>query len=293
MQIVSDRGGDLAEAQLGGLNIHFAPLLLTLNGKTYRSGIDISASEFYRLLEQSNEFPITAQPSIGDLAELYRELAKTDPEILSFHISSGLSGTSNAARLAAQQVPEAHVTFFDSLSLSGEQGWQVEAAAHAAKAGWSLEQISHLVEQIRQASDACFTVGTLRYLIHGGRVSHLKGMLASILNIRPVIGVDKTMGKYEQLGQARTQKGAFQKMAEIVGAQHAPGTRLRAQVFHAANEEGAAQLQEAMNARFTCHWEATAPVAPVLGAHTGPSLVALIYGPQAVYDQVPGLVVGP
>lgn len=287
MQIVSDRGADLAEAQLGKLNIHLAPLMITLGGKTYRSGVDISSEDFYRLLEQSKEFPTTAQPSIGDLADLYRELAKTDPEILSFHISSGLSGTSNAARLAAQQVPEANVTFFDTLSLSGEQGWQVEAAARAAQAGWSIEQIKALVEEVRAASDAIFTVTTLRYLIHGGRISHMKGLLGSILNIRPIIGVDKTSGKYEQLGQARTQKAALQKIVDLVAEKHIPGTRLRAQVFHGANSEGATQLQELLNARFSVHWEPTAPIAPVLGAHTGPGLVALIYGPQAVYERIP------
>lgn len=287
MQIVSDRGMDLAESQLRDTGIHLAPLMITLAGKTYRGGVDISSEEFYRLLEQTAEFPSTAQPSVGDLADIYRSIAQNDPEILSFHISSGLSGTANAARLAAQQVPEAHVTFFDTLSLSGEQGWQVEAAARAAKAGWSKAQIEGLVEKVRAATDAMFTVATLRYLIHGGRVSHLKGMLASILNIRPIIGVDKMTGKYEQLGQARTQKAAFQKMVDLVAEKHASGSKLRAQVFHGANPEGAAQLQELMNARFTCHWEETGPIAPVLGAHTGPGLVALIFGPLEAYADIP------
>ncbi len=287
MQIVSDRGMDLAETQLQGLDIHLAPLLITLAGKTYRSGIDIQPDEFYRLLEQTDQFPTTAQPSVGDLADIYRRLAATDPEIISFHISSGLSGTINAARLAAQQVPEAHVTFVDTQSLSGEQGWQVEAAARAIKAGWSKEQVLALVERVRAGADAIFTVPTLRYLIHGGRISHLKGMLGSILNIKPIIGVDKTTGKYEQLGQARTMKQAFAKMTDIVASQHAPGTPLRAQIFHGHNDEGAEQLRATLDQRFPCTWGPTAPIAPVLGAHTGPGLVALIYGPQATFTEVP------
>lgn len=287
MQIVSDRGMDLVDAQMQGLNIHLAPLLITLAGKTYRGGVDIDADTFYQLLEKTNDFPTTAQPSVGDLAEIYRKLARTDPDILSLHISSGLSGTINAARLAAQQVPEANVTFIDTLSLSGEQGWQVQAAARAVRAGWPKERVLALVEQVRAASDAHFTVATMRYLINGGRVGHIKGLLASILNIRPTIGVDKVTGKYEQLGQARTQKAAFQKMVDLAAEHQPAGSALRAQIFHARNSEGAAQLQEYMNARFSCQWEPSGPLAPVLGAHTGPGLVALIYGPAAAYADIP------
>lgn len=287
MQIITDRGADLAPSQMQGLNIHFVPLLITLQGKTYRSNVDITSDEFYRMLGETDQFPSTAQPSIGDIAELMRTLAKDDPDILVFSISSGLSGTSNAFRLAADQVPEANITFFDTLCLSGEQGWQVEAAARAINAGWTLDQIKTLVEKVRVASDAHFTLGSLRYLVHGGRVSHMKGMLASILNIRPIIGVNKETGKYEQLAQARTAKASYAKMADLVADQHGTGTKLRTQIFHAANPEGVEQLKAAMNARFECNWGETAPVAPVLGAHTGPSMVALFYGPQAVYDEIP------
>jgi DegV family protein with EDD domain len=107
MQIVVDRGMDLAGKQLKDLDLHFAPLRLTLDGKTYVSGVDIQVDEFYKLLGETDGYPITSQPSAGDFAELYRELAKTDPEILSIHISSGLSGTINAAQAGAAMVPEA------------------------------------------------------------------------------------------------------------------------------------------------------------------------------------------
>ncbi len=78
------------------------PLLITLDGKTYRSGEDIEPGDFYRLLANTHSYPTTTQPSPGDFAALYRRLAKDDPEILSIHISSGLSGTFNAARLGAE-----------------------------------------------------------------------------------------------------------------------------------------------------------------------------------------------
>lgn len=142
MQIVSDPGMDLTPEQMAGLNIHLVPLTLTLDDKSYRSGVDIQPAESYRLLAATESFPTTSQPSAGEFADVYRQLAATDPDILSVHNSSGLSGTLNAARAGAALVPEAKVTFVDTKTLSGAQGWQVEAAARALKAGWALEKFS-------------------------------------------------------------------------------------------------------------------------------------------------------
>jgi DegV family protein with EDD domain len=287
MQIVSDRGMDLAPSQLSGLdNIHLIPLLLTLEGKTYQSGIDIEPEAFYRLLADTDSFPTTSQPSAGEFAELYWEIARTDPDILSIHISSGLSGTINAAREGAKLVPEAHVTFHDSLTLSAAEGWQVETAARALKQGRALPQILEMLDRISAATDTLFTLDEMRYLIHGGRISHLKGLLASVLNIRPVIGVSKEDGRYYQRSQARTFKRAVASLVEQVRRQHAPGTALRVQVMHAYNPEGAAALRDQLEALFDCTWLPTAPIAPVLGAHTGPSLVGVVFAPQAIFSDL-------
>ncbi len=285
MHIVTDRGMDLMPEQTEGLGIHFIPLTLTLGGKSYRSGEDIQPDEFYRLLEADGGFPTTSQPSPGVFADLYRRLAASDPDILSIHISSGLSGTINAARLGAQMVPEANVTIVDTKTLSGAQGWQVAAAARAAKAGWAKERIVALLDRIRAATDTVYTLSTLRYLIHGGRISHLKGLLGSVLNLKPIIGVEKAGGTYVQHGAARTLRGAILRIADLVAEQHALGSRLRVQVLHAANPEGAALLRERLDALFACEWLPTGPIAPVLGAHTGPGLVGLAYAPVAALGE--------
>ena len=287
MQIVTDRAMDLTPEQLEGLDIHYAPLTFTLDGKTYRSGEDIQPEEFYRLLKASPNFPTTSQPSAGDFAGLYRQLAAKDPEIMSIHISSGLSGTINAARAACELVPEASVTLVDTKTLSGAQGWQVEAAARAAKAGWTKEQIVQLLERVRSAVDILYTIATLKYLVHGGRISHLKGLLASMLNIKPIIAVEKEKGIYVQRGQARTLEQAILKLADTVAQQYAPGTALRLQPLHGANPEGALLLKKKLEQLFKCTWLPTGPIAPVLGAHTGPGLVGLVYAPQAVFADLP------
>jgi len=287
MQIVSDRGMDMAPEQMAGLDIHLVPLTLTLDGKTYRSGVDIQPDEFYRLLSATESFPTTSQPSAGDFAELYRKLAVTDPEILSIHISSGLSGTLSSARTGAKMVPEANVTHVDTKTLSGAEGWQVEAAARAAKAGWDKEKILALLERISAATDTIYTLATIKYLIHGGRISHIKGLLAQVLNIKPLIGVEKVNGTYVQQGQARSLEKAILKLADHVAERYAPGTLMRFQVLHGHNAEGAAMLRERLDKLFKCTWLPTSSIAPVLGAHTGPGLVGIAYAAMAAFPEMP------
>ena len=289
MQIVTDSGTDLLlpREQLEELEIHTVPLVVTLEGKTYREGVDIETDEFYRLLAESTSLPTTSQPSAGDFAEIYRKLAATDPDILSIHMSSGLSGTFNAARTGASMVPEANVTLVDTKTLSAAAGWQVEAAARAAKAGWSVEQILALMERIGDASESAYTLQELKYLIHGGRISHMKGLLASLLNIKPLIGVEKVNGTYVQLGQMRSFKAAVKGLVDRIGNLHTPGSALRVQVLHSYNPQGAALLREFIDQRFNCSWLPEGNLSLVLGAHTGPSMVGVAYAPVSVFADVP------
>lgn len=287
MQIVSDSGMDLSAEQMIGLELHLVPLTITLDDKSYRSGVDIQPEEFYSLLAATESLPITSQPSAGDFAEVYRRLAATDPDILSIHISSGLSGTVNAAQAGAAMVPEANVTIVDAKTLSGALGWQVEAAARAVRAGWSRERVLSLVERVSAATDTLYTLAELKYLIHGGRISHMKGLIASVLNIKPVIGVEKEGGTYVQMGQARAFKGAVRKLVDLIAAKHAPGTPLRVQVMHANNPQGATMLHDLLDQRFDCTWLPSSSIAPVLGAHTGPSLVGAVYAAWADLGDLP------
>jgi len=287
MQIVSDRGMDLSPEQMQGLTIHLVPLIIQLDGKSYVSGEDVQPDEFYKLLVSAEGLPTTSLPSPGEFASLYRELARTDPDILSVHISSGLSGTVNAAREGAKLVPEANVTIFDTFTLSGAQGWQVEAAARAAKAGWPLDKILSTLERVRDLTETIYTLPDLKYLIHGGRISHIKGLLASVLRIKPLIGVSKEDGRYYQRGQVRTLDRAFGKIVDIIAETYPAGTAMRLQVLHADNPAGAERLHALLDARFDCTWLPVGPIAPVLGAHTGPGLVGVAFAPLASYPDLP------
>ena len=289
MQIVTDSGTDftLAAEDASGLNVHIVPLVVTLDGKSYREGEDLLPDEFFPMLEASDNLPVTSQPSAGEFAELYRRLAVDDPDILSINMSSGLGGTFNSAQAGAELVPEANITLVDTKTLSAAAGWQVEAAARAAKAGWTVDQILPLLERISDASDSIYTLSELKYLIHGGRISHMKGLLASILNIKPMIGVEKVGGTYEQLGQLRTFKRAVSGLVDLMAKQHAPGSALRVQVLYSYNPEGAELLRQQVDERFDCTWRQIGPMSLVLGAHTGPSMVGVAYAPLEAFADMP------
>jgi DegV family protein with EDD domain len=283
MQIVTDRGADLTPEQMEGLNLHFAPLRIALDGKSYTSGVDLQPAEFYQLLDQTDSFPTTSQPSAGDFVELYRELAKTDPDILSIHISSGLSGTVNSARTAAAMVPEANVTIIDTMTLSVPEGWCVQAAALALKAGWSMDRVQELIKKISAQANGIFTLTTMKYLIHGGRISHIKGLLASLLNIKPIIGVEKVHGMYETHGQEITLKRAISKLVDVVTETYPAGTTLRVQPLHGWNPDGIEYLTRLLKERLTVVFEPVTHVAPVLGAHTGAGLIGLSVAPMDIF----------
>jgi DegV family protein with EDD domain len=285
MQIVTDSGTDLSlsKEEQKELNIHVVPLNVRLDDVTYREGVDIQPAEFYPLLEKSEGMPTTSQPSAGEFADTYRKILETDQDILSIHISSGLSGTYNSAIAGAELLPEANITVIDTKTLTAAAGWQVEAAARAVKAGWPIDKVKSLMERISAASDSIYTLSDLQYLIHGGRISHMKGLIASILNIKPLIGVEKVNGTYVQLSQARTFKRAVAGLVKIISDKYAPGTALRVQVLHSFNFEGAQRLRDLADETFDCTWLPEGHISLVLGAHTGPSMVGIAYAPQAEF----------
>ncbi|MBR6090906.1 MAG: DegV family protein [Anaerolineaceae bacterium] len=282
MQIVTDSAADLAPSQLAGLPIHFTTLRLSLGGEPFTG----TNEEFYKKLSETDEYPVTSQAAAGEFAELYRKVAKIDPNILSIHISGGLSGTINSARVGASMVPEARVTFWDSRTLSAALGWQVEAAARMVVKGFKLDKILERLTQIRDTVDGMFTLKELKYLIHGGRVSHLKGLLASMLNIKPIIGVDHITGMYTNAAQDMTFKRAMTRMINLDKTRYAGMGPLRAQLVHGNNPEGVDFLKQKAAAELKCSFDETVAVAPALGAHTGPSLAGIICGPQALFNDL-------
>jgi DegV family protein with EDD domain len=289
MKFVTDSGVNmnLTPQELKELNINVVPLRVTLEGTTYREGEDITNDDFYHLLASTRDLPKTTQPSPGEIAEVYRHLASTDPEILSIHMSSGLSGTYQSAVLASQLVPEARVTHVDTKTLSSPSGWQVEAAARAAQAGWSIDKILDMLKAIKAATETLFTLDELKYLIHGGRISHMKGLIASVLNIKPIIGVEKENGTYVQVAFMRSFQKALKGLVDIIERRHPAGSELKIEVVHANNLEWAERLQQMVAERFSFKQLPCKTMSIVLGAHTGPSMIGIAYAGASAFKEFP------
>ena len=286
MQIVTDSGSDITMEDAKKFNIHMLPLKIDLDGKSYRAGLDINSDEFFDLMDNADGMPVTSTPSVGEFQELYRELAKTDPEILSIHISSGLSATSNTAVQAAQLVPEAKITVLDTLTLSAGTGWQVMAAAKMRDAGAKLPDILVKLRQIQDATKTYFSLPTLKFLIAGGRISHLKGLLASLLGILPVIWVSNVDGKYYDVAKKRTFIKALEEIPNLILKDHPAGSVLQAQVCHASYPEGVRLIKEALEKVFKMEWLPDVHLGTALGAHTGRGLTGVVVARK---DQLPSI----
>ncbi|MEM6280801.1 MAG: DegV family protein [Chloroflexota bacterium] len=291
MKVVTDNGIDISPQQLEGLDVEIVALTITMGDDHYKGGVDIQSEEFYRILRSSDIFPVTSQPSPADFRERFLKIAETDKDIVSIHMSSKISGTYNSARLAAEELNasgQANVTVIDSKQASGALGWIVEAAARAAKAGWSHEQIVELINKIGPSCNLMFSPDTVKYLVHGGRVSHIRGMAASVLNIKPILEVQFGSGTIESVSTVRTMKKALAKQVDLIEDRYNANTKMRVQIEHADNTEMAAYLKEQMGNRFDCTFLPTTSVTPLIGAHTGPGVVAMVYGPVDAFADIPG-----
>ena len=287
MRIVTDSATDtgLLQDSYVNANISIVPLRVNLGEKNFQDG-DVEPDDFYVQLEKSDVLPVTSQPSAGEFAKVYRKIAKKDPDILSIHISSGLSGTVNSALAAEKMVPEANITIVDTKTLSAAAGWQVWAAAKGLKLGWSKEKILKKLKEVAAATSTFYTLKDLKYLIHGGRISHMKGLVASVLNIKPLIGVHKELGNYTQEGQARSFSKAIDGLVNIMGNTISSKDKLRVLVVHTGNPEGAQTLRDKIDDAFNCDWLPTGQISFVLGAHTGTSMIGVGFAKASVFKEL-------
>jgi DegV family protein with EDD domain len=285
MKIVTDCAADMPNEELEKLGIIQAPLFIQFPEGEVNSA-DISADDFYNRLEAMRpQIPTTAQPSGGIFAELYRRIAQAEKNILSIHISSGLSGTINAARDGGEQVEgEANVRFWDTLTLSGGERFQVLAAAFASKAGWAFNAIQERLAKIRERTEVIYTLDTLEYLARGGRIGRVKAMAGALLNLKPVIRVD-TDGRYSTVTTERTLGKSMKAIADHLVEKYGY-TPLWVTVLHGRFEEKAEVLAEEFKKKLNIAKLEVMRISPVLGVHTGPGIVGAAVVPMELMEDL-------
>jgi DegV family protein with EDD domain len=285
MKIVTDCAADMSVEELERLDITQAPLFIQFPEGEVNSA-DISADDFYNRLEAMRPaIPTTAQPSSGIFADLYRNLAEKEKEILSIHISSGLSGTINSARDGGEQVKSvAHVDYWDTLTLSGGERFQVMAAALASKANWAMQSMQDRLTKIREKTEVIYTLDTLEYLARGGRIGRVKAMAGALLNLKPVIRVAED-GKYSTVTSARTLGKSINAITEHV-YQRYTNTPLWVTVLHGRFAEKAEILTNELKSRMNIAKLEVARISPVLGVHTGPGIVGAAIVPMELMEDL-------
>jgi DegV family protein with EDD domain len=272
--------------EMQALDVVQAPLFLQFPEGEVNSA-DMSADEFYQRLEAMRPaIPTTAQPSAGLFADLYRQAAHGDKQILSIHVSSGLSGTLGAAQAGAELVaPDIEVNTWDSLTLSGGERFQVLAAAYAARAGWARAAIQQRLEAIRARTEVIFTLETLEYLVAGGRIGRVQAIASKLLNIKPIIHVEHHDGRYGTVAKARTLPRALTSIADHLHSLYA-AEPVWVSVMHGRFAEQAAALAGQLRARLNVARMETMRISPVLGVHTGPGIVGAAVAPMALLEDL-------
>lgn len=283
MQIVTDCAADLSPQERDTLGIIEAPLFIQFKEGEINSAA-ITPDEFYDRLEAMRpEVPTTSQPSSGLFADIYRRIAETGKEIVSVHISSGLSGTLNSARTAAGSVKEAVVSVIDTMTLSGGQRFQVLAAAWGARTGWGLEKIKERLDSIREATEVIYTLDTLEYLARGGRIGRVQALMGSALKIKPIIHVDRADGKYSTVSRSRTIRQALETIRDHLHERYGEEP-VWVTVLHGRFHEAAGSLSSLLEQRLNPARLEVKRISPVLGVHTGPGIVGAAVVPMRLLE---------
>jgi DegV family protein with EDD domain len=284
MIVVTDSAADLTPEDVQKHDIKIAPLHIQFPEGGV-SAEEITPDEFYRRLKAMDpEIPTTSQPSSGAFAELYKGLAGLGRDILSIHISSGLSGTLESARLGAQQAPGVNVTHVDSMTLSGGERYQVLAAAQAIQSGVSLKDIKERLDKIRAATETIYTLETLTYLARGGRIGRVQALAGSLLKLKPIIKVDKADGKYSTVGKERTLPKSLEAIREYLLGVYGTQSPVRVSVMHGQFAEQAHILQEMLAEKLNVAKSEVLRISPVLGVHTGPGVVGAAVVPATLFE---------
>ncbi len=280
--LVVDGGVDLPAGFAREYGIFLIPLMVNFGSDSYRSGVDMTAKEFYERLRERGEFPTTSQPSAGDYKAIYEEAAGTGLPILSIHVSSGLSGSISSARTAREMLPDLDITLVDTKTLSGEMAMQVMVAASMAREGRPVDEIVASLTSLHTDSNLFFTIDKLDYLRKGGRIGRVAGAVGSLLGIRPVVTVDKENGTYIPAGKARSFRRALDEIAEKIIADVGEGKDVSIMFLQGDVPAEVERLSAMLKSRLNVVWMEVMYVNPSLGAHIGPDAMGIAYYPGAL-----------
>ena len=273
IHIVTDSTADLIENYLDQYDIHIVPLTIHVDGETYTDRIDLQPEAFIEKMKNSNELPKSSQPATGKFKELYDRLGGDGSEIISIHMTGGMSGTVKSAQAAAQMT-DSKVTVIDSMYISHALTFQVVEAAKMASEGKSVSEIETRLTQVRKNTTLYVVVDVLDNLVKGGRIGKGKAMIGSLLNIKPIATLQD--GVYTPVAKARSHRQvvshlfkAFKedtagKMIRSVGISHANGMAMAGPLLQLIEDSGWNDVKLSFTS-------------PVISTHTGEGAIGFMY----------------
>jgi DegV family protein with EDD domain len=265
IKVVTDSTADLSSEMIKKYGIEVVPLSISINGETFLDRVDITPKEFIEKMKESDELPKSSQPATGVFHELYERLDKEGYEILSIHMTGGMSGTVRSAESAARMT-KAKVTVIDSLFISKALAFQVIEAAEMAQQGKTMEEIVSRINEIREQT---------RLLVKGGRIGKGKALIGSLLNIKPIASLED--GVYNPVAKVRSHTQVVKYLAKQFAEDVKGKTIKRVGLAHAEGIELAEKLKSAI-------YELTGFIkididdtTPVISTHTGVGAIGFMY----------------
>lgn len=279
--VLTDSTASIPPDIVEDLGIEVVPYYVHRGLDTLRDGVDITTEELARYLETATTLPTTSNPSPGDYLVGLQRLAERTREIVALTMTSKGSGAFQSCKAAVdilrEQLPRVQVAVVDTLQVAMAQGWAAIEAARAALAGLSLKDVVARVVEVAQKGMMIQTADTLRYLYMGGRIGRAKHLVGSLLNIRPLIGMQE--GTIVALGTARSRLKAYAGMVELMAQRVGAGASVKVAFTHVAALEGVRRLQEMVLPRFECVEVLTTQLSPALAVHSGPGTVGICFFP--------------
>lgn len=268
--LVTDSTADLTEEMKAEGDTYVIPLRVIFGEEEFLDG-ELTSEEFFKRLANAQELPRTSQPSPEEFFNLYSKLLSEYQEVISIHISSGLSGTYNAARLAKDKI-KGKIHLIDSKTISLGVGLMITEATKLIREGIDSVHIVEKLGKVRNNVETLFTLNTLEYLQKGGRIGRVHSLMGSFLNIKPIIRVGDD-GIYQSYGKARSQEKALRNIVEAFQELSKGRKHIRFGVAHGAASQAGAYLREAMENAFQMPATIYTQVGPVIGVHTGPGTI--------------------
>jgi DegV family protein with EDD domain len=278
VKIVTDSSADIPPQLLKELDIAVVPLYVRFGNEVFRDKVDISNKEFYKKLVSGEIFPATSQPTPLDFKQVYEKLAKDADGIVSIHLSAKLSGTIPSALQARESMQSScPIEIIDSLAITGGLAMICLAAARAAKAGASMEEVVKIANEAVPEIHFMVLFDTLKYLAKGGRIGKAKGLMGAMLNIKPLIGLKD--GEVVPLGKARSYSKGMEQQYEFIEKAVREGEIKELTVMHNTSKDEANALIERIAPMYPREKILTGEIGPILGTHGGPNmLVVAIHG---------------